>query len=45
MKNISDVHHIISRFYNMVSTQFDTKIKIFRLYNAKESAFSDFLLP
>ena len=42
MKNKSDMHHIIPRFYNMATTQFDTKIKIFRSDNAKELAFSDF---
>ena len=42
MTNKSDVHLIIPRFYNMVTTQFDTKIKIFRSDNAKELAFLDF---
>lgn len=42
MKNKSDVRHIFRGFYNMVSTQFDRKIKVFRPDNAQKLAFTDY---
>ncbi|XP_022853469.1 uncharacterized protein LOC111374938 [Olea europaea var. sylvestris] len=39
LKQKSDVISIISRFFNMVSTQFNAKIKMFRSDNANELAF------
>ena len=39
LKHKSD---IIPRFFNMVLTQFNSKIKVFRLYNAKELESGDF---
>lgn len=42
LKNKSDVRIIIPRFFNMVMTQFDKRIKVFRSDNAPELAFTDF---
>ncbi|KAL6342166.1 hypothetical protein AAG906_004486 [Vitis piasezkii] len=38
----SDVGTIIPKFFNMVVTQFNAKIKVFRSDNAPELAFTDF---
>lgn len=42
MKHKFDFHHIFPCFYNTISAQFDTKIKVFRSDNAKELAFVEF---
>ena len=42
LKNKSDATIVIPRFFNMVSTQFDKKIKAFRFDNAPELAFTHF---
>ena len=42
MKHKSDVHCLIPRFYNMVETQFGSKVKQFRSDNARELVFADF---
>lgn len=42
LKSKSDVTHVVPRFFNMIDTQFQCKIKCFRSDNAKELAFSDF---
>lgn len=42
LKQKSDVSSIIPRFFNMVKTQFDKIIKVFRSDNARELAFTDF---
>ena len=43
MKNKTYLYHLCPRFYAMIGTQFDTKIKIFRYDNA-ELRFIDFFL-
>ncbi|RVW99848.1 Retrovirus-related Pol polyprotein from transposon RE1 [Vitis vinifera] len=42
LKQKSDVGTIIPKFFNMVVTQFNAKIKVFRSDNAPELAFTDF---
>ncbi|PIN03852.1 Leucine-rich repeat protein [Handroanthus impetiginosus] len=42
LKAKSDVAFVIPRFYNMVLTQYNAKIKAFRVDNAKELALDDF---
>ena len=42
LKQKSDVGTIIPKFFNMVVTQFNAKIKVFRSDNASELAFTDF---
>ena len=42
LKHKFDVSLIIPKFFNMVQTQFNKKIKEFRSDNAKELAFTDF---
>ena len=44
LKQKSNVSHVIPRFFNMISTQFNMKIKVFRSENAKELLFHDFFL-
>ena len=44
MKNKSDVHHLIPRFYAMVKTQFGTVVKLFRSDNARELVFVTYFL-
>ena len=42
LKQKSEVVTVIPKFFNMVATQFDKKIKEFRSDDAKELAFTDF---
>ena len=42
MKNKSDASFLVPRFFQMIHTQFNSKIKCFRSDNAKELAFTDF---
>ncbi|KAL5557118.1 hypothetical protein UlMin_039354 [Ulmus minor] len=42
LKQKSDVGVIIPKFFNMVTTQFNANIKVFRSDNAPELAFTDF---
>ena len=42
LKQKSDVSTVIPKFFNVVLTQFDKKIKEFRSDNARELAFTDF---
>ena len=42
MHQKSDVTHVIPKFFKLISTQFDVKIKAFRSDNAKELFFTDF---
>lgn len=37
----SDASNVVSRFYAMVETQFQRKIKVFRTDNAKELPFTN----
>ena len=41
MKNKSDVHHVIPRFFTMIFTQFNANVKVFRYDNAKELTFTE----
>ncbi|XP_031280999.1 uncharacterized protein LOC116139474 [Pistacia vera] len=42
LKNKSDAVSVIPKFFNMVSTQFNAKIKVFRSDNAPELSFAEF---
>ena len=42
LKQKSDVSTVIPKFFNVVLTQFDKKIKELRSDNARELAFTDF---
>lgn len=42
LKHKSDVRVVVPRFFTMIHTQFDKRIKAFRSDNAKELAFTDF---
>ena len=42
LKHKSNVTTIILKFFNLISTQFDKKIKEFRSNNAKELVFTEF---
>ncbi|XP_071933922.1 uncharacterized protein [Coffea arabica] len=47
MKSKSDVCHIIPQFYNMILTQFNTKIKVFHSDNGREfvnRSLADFMI-
>ena len=42
MKQKSDVHHLLPRFYAMIGTQFGLPIKQFRSDNARELVFAEY---
>ena len=42
LKQKFDVGIVIPKFFNMVATQFNAKIKVFKFDNALELAFTDF---
>lgn len=42
LRNKSDAANVIPKFFNMVATQFDAKIKKFRSDNAQELTFTEY---
>ena len=42
MKSKSDIRPLLVSFYNMICTQFHSKIKVFRTDNAPEFFLKDF---